>query len=199
MTHLTNIRNFLSLIDREVDGLEFSSEDRNRISGALFDIVHEHGKSIVILFEQSMVSSAYALVRPMFEAFVRAVWLKHSASDQHIDIIIKKDKFPLNFAQMLKIVEEDQKWPDTLTQIKETVWKSLHSYTHGGLQIISRRITDDYIEHIPNEQEIFSIIQFIALLSFLTFNEIVRMANTSEKNDVIKSMYEWLCRWCFSN
>ncbi|MEW6387178.1 MAG: hypothetical protein AB1491_06655, partial [Thermodesulfobacteriota bacterium] len=76
MTHLTNIRNLLSLIDREVDGLEFSSEDRYRISSALFDIVHEHAKGIVILLEQTLFASAYALVRPMFEGFVRAVWLK---------------------------------------------------------------------------------------------------------------------------
>lgn len=182
-----------------MDGLAFSSEDRYRICGALFDIVHENAKAIVILFEQSLFASAYALVRPMFECFVRASWLKHSASEQQIDYIKRKDKFPLNLDEMLKIVEKDQEWPNTLSQVKEEAWNSMHSYTHGGLQIISRRINVDHIEHILNEREIFEVIRFVALLSCLTFNQIVIMANTLEKDEVIKSMCESVCQWFFNN
>ena len=106
-------RQILSDIDRELEGLSYDANDRNNLSAALFDIAIDHAKSIIVLLESSLYSSAYALTRPMFESFVRAAWLQHCASDKQIQKIIKKDEFPLNFGQMLEEVEKIRNWSET--------------------------------------------------------------------------------------
>jgi hypothetical protein len=72
---------------------------------------------------------------------------------------------------MLSAVEEKQGWEKTLTQLKKSAWKSMHSYTHGGMQLISRRFKDAYVEHNVDEEEIIGILQLVNLIAFLSLNE----------------------------
>lgn len=199
MKILENTRNLLAIIDREVDGMEFESSDRNRVSGALFDIAHDHAKAIVVLLENKIYASVYALARPLFESFVRAAWVQHCASDDEIAHLIKKDEVKLTFGQMLGAVEKNRQWEETLTQVKRRVWKSMHSYTHGGLQLISRRFKDKFLEPNFDELEIMGLLQLVAIISFLSFTEIVSMSGTAnEKDKVLDQLYDSMCSWCFN-
>ena len=81
MKNLENTKKLLLIVDREVDGMEFEANDRNRIAGALFDVVHEHAKAMVVLLENRFYASAFALARPIFEGFVRGAWLRNCAKD----------------------------------------------------------------------------------------------------------------------
>ena len=199
MEILENTRNLLATIDKEVDGIRFEATDRNRVSAALFDIAHDHAKAIIVLLENKIYASVYALARPLFESFVRAAWVQHCASDDEIDHLIRKDEFKLNFGQMLDAVEKNRQWEETLTQVKRAVWKSMHSYTHGGLQLISRRFKDQFLEHNFDELEIIGLLQLVALISFLTFTEIVGISGTTnEKDKVLNQLYDSMCSWCFN-
>ena len=87
MKKLKHARRILSQINHEIDGVEFESKDeRNRVSGALFDTVLDHANAIIVLIENRIYSSAYALVRPLFEGFVRATWLLNCATDDEIEL-----------------------------------------------------------------------------------------------------------------
>jgi hypothetical protein len=199
MKILENTRNLLAIIDREVDGMEFEASDRNRVSGALFDIAHDHAKAIVVLLENKIYASVYALARPLFESFVRAAWVQHCASDDEIAHLIKKDEVKLTFGQMLGAVEKNRQWEETLTQVKRRMWKSMHSYTHGGLQLISRRFKDKFLEPNFDELEIMGLLQLVAIISFLSFTEIVGMSGTAnEKDKVLNQLYDSMCSWCFN-
>jgi len=189
----------LAIIDKEVDGIEFEAGDRNRVSGALFDVALDHAKAIVVLLENKIYASVYALARPLFECFVRATWVQHCASYGEIAHLIKKDEFKLNFRQMLDAVEKNRQWEETLTQVKRGVWKSMHSFTHGGLQLISRRFKDESLEHNYDELEIIGLLQLVALISFLSFTEIVGMSGAAnEKDKVLNQLYDSMCSWCFN-
>ena len=194
---MKNLRSLLAIIDKELDGLSFESNDRNDLSAALFDVAIEHSKAIVVLFENSLNASSYALVRPLFESFIRAAWIQHCACDEQIAILIKKDKFPLYFGQMLESVEKERNWVGTLSNIKKMALKNMHSYTHGGIQIVARRFNDGSLFHAIDREEINEVIQFLALLAFLSFNEIALIAKTTNKDNIIKEMYEDMCRWYF--
>jgi hypothetical protein len=199
MKILANTRNLLAIVDKEIDGIEFEATDRNRVSGALFDVAHDHAKAIVVLLENRIYASVYALARPLFESFVRAAWIQHCACEDEISHVIEKDEFKLNFGQMLDAVEQKQEWEKTLMQVKKSVWKSMHSYTHGGIQLISRRLRDGAIEHNLDEQEIVGLLQLVALISFLSFAEIARMSGGNKKHMVLNELFEGLCHWCFNN
>lgn len=192
MKKLNHARKLLAKIDQEIDGVELSSnDDRNRISGALFDIVLDHAKAIIVLFENKIYPSAFALARPLFEGFVRASWLLNCATDDDIDHFIKKDKFKHSLGEMLEFVEKKKDWPETLTQAKKKVWNAMHSYTHGGLNQVTRRIKSSTIEPVIDEKEIDELICFSELISFLSFCEMIEMSKVKScKNEGLKSMME---------
>ena len=107
MKKLKHARSLLSQINHEIDGVEFISKgDRNRVAGALFDIVLDHANAIMILIENEIYSSAYALARPLFEGFVRASWLLNCSTDDEIELLVEKDKFKKSFGEMLECVEK---------------------------------------------------------------------------------------------
>jgi len=83
----------------------------------LFDISIDHAKSIIILCENGIFSSAYALARPMFECYVRASWLQNCATEEQISKIKEKDIFPLKLGQMIEVIEAPDDMPKALTDI----------------------------------------------------------------------------------
>lgn len=186
--NIDNVRQLLTLIDKEINGLEFNSSDRYRVSIALFDIVLEHANSIIILFGNKLCASPRALARPLFEGFIRACWILNCASDNDVNYFIKKDKLKLSFDKMVKDVKENKNW-STFSQAKKDIWNAMHSYTHGGMFQISRRIKASSIEPIINEEEIEELIYFASLVAFLSFSEIIgisKVTNEEEKNEILK-------------
>lgn len=181
-------RKILSLIDQQVDGLAIHSSEKNILSGGLYDISLEHGKSIVVLFEQSLFGSGYALIRPMFESFIRAAWLNHCATDQQVSSVVTKDKYPLNLGQLLEDLESVHYESNTLSRIKQDVYNNLNSYTHGGVQLIFRRFSNDAIIHRADGDEISGILKHILLISFLSFCGIADLAKDSDA--YIDSIYD---------
>lgn len=201
-TFLANTRKTLAVIDEEVEGVGFEATIRNKLSAALFDIAHDHAKAIVILLEPPtpIYASVYALLRPLKESFVRAAWIQHCASDNDINNIVKKDKFSLSYGEMLSAVEKRRGWENTLTQLKKSVWNSMHSYTHGGTQLIFRRFKDTYVEHNVDEQEIIGILQLVNLIAFLSLNEMIGLSiGDDKKHKILNDLLEDLCQWCFTD
>jgi len=184
-------RKILENIETELVGLEFKQNDRNNLSAALFDICLDHANAIVALIEKKkpIIPSAYALVRPMFESFIRAAWLQHCATDKQIKKIIKKDSFPLSLREMLEAVEKENKWPKTLTKIMKKAIKNMHSYTHGGMQLINRRFKGGVLAHVMDKKEINDVATFIVLIAYVSFCQTVAIAGTTNKDTFIKSLY----------
>lgn len=68
-------------LDEKIDGIAIPSELRFRVAGGYLDMALEHQKSIVLLVVNHLYGSALSLVRLIFEAYVRGVWLHHCASE----------------------------------------------------------------------------------------------------------------------
>lgn len=194
---MKNLRNLLAKIDIELSGLSYIADGKNDLSIALLDVAIEHSKAIVVLVENSLYASSYALVRPMFESFIRAVWIQDCACNEQIARIREKDEFPLSMGKMLESVEEAKSWPGTLSGIKKVALKNMHSYTHGGSQLIARRFKNGDLVHAVDNEELDGVKQFIAIIAFLSFNEIVFIAKTPNKENFIEELYDDVCRWYF--
>jgi hypothetical protein len=53
--------------------------------------------------------------------------------------------------------------------------------------------------HAIDNEELKEVKKFVAMIAFLSFNEIVFIAKTSDKDDFIKGLYDDVSRWYFSN
>jgi hypothetical protein len=172
---------------------------RNRVAGACLAVALDHQQAVVVLLEQDppLYSSAFALVRPVFESYLRGLWLSHCASDRQVELFSKGGK-PPDAASLVTAVEKVGAFDGMqLTGVYKKQWSSLSSYTHtGGLQV-QRWNTAEAIEPRFEDTEVAEVIDFtaaIAILSALSMaslaknealaQELLEVAKEHAKNEV---------------
>src|SRR6266446_8458214 len=92
-------------LDQSLHGVEIKVEMRTRLAVGCLDIALEHQKAIVLLISQVLYGSAFALVRLIFEAYVRGVWLHRCASDADLERF-KTDTLGKAFATLIQDIEK---------------------------------------------------------------------------------------------
>ena len=177
---LDSAQKLVHWIAERQDGIEIKSDNNVRVPGVLFDLCLEHHVGIVHLVTGRMYGSAFALIRPQFEALVRALWLSLCASSEEVNSFVETDQLRLNFGQLVEAIEKRNDFESKiLSGIKGSAWKAMHGYTHGGMHQVARRIKNSIIEpnFDPNEiTEVLKVSGTFALMAILeigrlTFNE----------------------------
>jgi hypothetical protein len=79
------LRSIVSWISEQTSGMPSPSDRRARMALGCLDLALEHQAGICILAEQLLWGSVYALVRCMFDAFVRGVWLARCATEFELE------------------------------------------------------------------------------------------------------------------
>ncbi len=175
-------------IDSSIHGLEIPSGDREAMAAALFDQVHEHHKAIQLLLESSLVGSAFSLVRPTLESFVRGVWLLRCASEEDVENF-KKDKIvDKSFGDLIKEIEARPGYDvDVLSKVKTEGWSAMCSYAHGGYLQAVRRITPTQITGNYSEDEMLEVINSSSTIALLAAFEMFSMA---KRQDLLEAVLE---------
>ena len=164
-------------IVNRLDGLDVPQDRKTLLAVSCQDLVIEHHIGITTLLRSRINGSAFALVRPLFETFVRGLWLQHCATDAQIDDYIS-DKLELKFHELLSVVEKvDGFEGGVLSKLKKNAWKAMNSYTHGGIQQASRRTNGDYIEPNFSEDEVVEVVKLSGTFALLAFVQITGSAN----------------------
>jgi hypothetical protein len=114
--------------------------DEKTIIVALFSLVVEHHGAILTLLKTGRFDgSVFALVRPLVDAVYRAFWVHFCAKPEHLAAIRNGDSPYPGLPNMADEVEKKMDATDGLfTAVKPHI-KSLHGYTHGGLEQLGRR------------------------------------------------------------
>lgn len=146
-----------------------------RVISSYVLIAMYHHESIMELTNVRQISAS-ALVRPLFEALIRASWLSLREGTPAVEKAISKlvegeDKFP-----SLKIMCEEI--DATLDQEKEELKifsgilsrniKAMHSYTHGGAHMVSRCINEDTVAPSFTYGEMISVLRASTVNMLLT-------------------------------
>lgn len=63
-----------------------------------------------------------------------------------------------------------------LSQVKETSWKTMNSFTHSGFSQIVRRITESSIEPNYDEEEVRECLYFSSVMGLLSALEVSMLA-----------------------
>lgn len=105
-------KSIIDLIENKVVG----NNERQTLLIAYFDICMEHIQSIHLLISHKMYGSAFALVRPFYETYFRALWMLKFASDPEVEGI---RNYTFHFPQMgSKINELDTIYTGTDLNVK---------------------------------------------------------------------------------
>ncbi|EHW0638394.1 hypothetical protein L3I77_004820 [Vibrio vulnificus] len=163
------------------EGLEISSDDGKFMPSLFHSTVIEHHRSIILLVERKLYSSACTLLRPLFEAYVKGLWFTHCAEDKDF-AALRKDKFNKTFGLMVS--EIDAVKGSKLETPKGRYWKTLNSFTHSGAALLGRKYNRDTITNSHNEELIESLLDFSANYALLSGIEVSML---SENVEAIKS------------
>lgn len=155
-------------LDKSLDGVEIKADTRWRLAMGCLDIALEHQKAIVLLVSQALYGSAFSLVRPIFEAYVRGVWLHRCASEADLERF-KSDRLDKTFAILIEDIEKlDGFERCVLSATKTKSWNAMNSYTHSGYLQIVRRNMEATIEPNYAEGEIMEALDFANAVGLLS-------------------------------
>ena len=184
---ITQSKEIDSWLDRNIDSLEIAATDRLRLAAACFDQVHEHVKAVRLLLEQRLVGSAFSLVRPTFETFVRGLWLHYCATDKEVKRF-QQDKLNKSLREIVQAIELKETYNVcVLGRVARDYWRAMCSYAHGGYLQAVRHITAEHIEPSYSDEEIESVIRFVSAFALLAGHEAFSMAGREDlSNEVLK-------------
>ncbi len=174
-------------LDKQIDGLEISSEEKMRLSAGCLDMALEHQKAIVLLVANKLYGSAFSLARLIFEAYVRGVWLQMCASDTEIEKY-KNDKLEKNFSTLIQDIENCDGFEEGILSAAKTAnWISMNSFTHSGYLQAVRRNKEETIEPNYTDEEIIELLNIANALAMLSA---LQMALLADKKELANGMLE---------
>lgn len=166
-----------------LDGMDIPKGKKTRLAVACHDQVIEHQLSICTLVEHRLYGSAFALVRPIFEGFIRGVWLMNCASDLEVELYYMDKKLP-EFGELVKRVETIEGFASgILGGVRQNSWSAMCSYTHSGVMQTSRRLTRNTIEPNYKAEEVVEILKFSGSFALLAFQQLAHIGNRLDLAD----------------
>lgn len=206
--HMSLLRNYIEMLDfveKELDDVIItSSKPSIKAASTLLGVAIDHAQGIKILLTTSAYPSASALMRVVFETYIRAMWIWKCANEEQVDIFIHRDKIisvkgkSIQFKDLVKAVEERHELPVYLSEIQANVWSGLNSLTHSGNLQLARNFDGKTIRHCYDEELVNEIIQFATMFTCFAFSGILDLSSNKDGERVSEELFELIKPWAFS-
>lgn len=167
---------------------------------AYVDIALEHHEAIWLLTKSRLYGSAFAMVRLVYDAMLRAFWINKVATEQQIEQAID-DEFGFPLEKILAEIkrdyfsdrppEEAQKF-DSFLQLIKQAWRPMCSYTHSGALQLARRFTGDELKPNYKDGEIAEALNLVTVaLLLLLHTFFVSMKCQQEAEEAGRMLVQW--------
>lgn len=183
-TRIVEFTKLLNCIEDEVSNVRIEHADsRIQLASTLYTIVIDHAQGIRFLIANGAYPSAFALLRVIFETYIRASWFEHCATDEQIERFICKDeilnsyKRPINFGQLVSDVDAALGTDSYFCQVKKGTWKGLNSLTHSGVQQAMRCFNGKSITYNYSPQQINEALEFALMLVGIASGSLIDLSN----------------------
>ena len=181
---LYNAQNLMDSIDKKMNGVVLPGHLRSKVFHSLLHLSLEHFGSIVILVKSRMNGSAYALLRPQYEAVIRGLYFQNCADQKEIELFIAGEN-PYGLYTMIKKIDgklDIDSFKNFYTLVKNVI----HTYTHGGIEQLERRYTENELVSNFTENECISLIE---LSSNLARTSAIFSALVAGREDIVEAFF----------
>lgn len=173
-------------------GIPFTPTSKAVVGAAFLAIVREHHRAIVILIDQEIYASAFALVRSAFEGYVRGAWISMCATEKQIQHFWDGGK-PPGIDELLAVLGKKPEFEDgVLSAMKDRDWATMCDFTHTGGRQVRRFHTDFHIEPNYRLKDVLKVLQtaeLIAMMSVVSFALLID--NRPMYEAALGKMREW--------
>lgn len=136
----------------------FADTTRSKTGLAILQLTMDIADAIIVLLENRLPGPALSLGRPLFEGYVRGIWLLHYASEAQIESF--NDRKVPQFPALIKAIGVDAEsggaWID---ETKRKDLPGFHDLTHGGSEHVKRRSAAGVIEPCYPETELDELVK----------------------------------------
>lgn len=195
----------LDMIETEIVELKIKANDQGVIAaGTLLAVTLDHAQGIKFCLMKSAYSSAFSLLRILFETYIRAMWLGKCANSLQLeeyienDKVISKDNKKIIFGDMVNEVESAYQLPAYFSEIKKSTWSGLNSLTHSGRVQLHRNFDGKSIRHTYDDDHIDEAIAFSTMVSCLAFAGLCDLATNMNKEIEVNNLLKFVQSWAFN-
>ena len=162
------------------DGLALPAERRRLLSAACVHQAMEHHDAIIRLVELRLYGSAVTMVRPIFEAYIRALWLFHCAKDSQIKRMGPRMS-ELDTSRMIpQLVRVESVGPGVLDGVLRDHVGAMNSFTHTNWLQMVRRITETSLEPNYEPSELTATLNFASSMALLSAGHVATLRSDDD-------------------
>lgn len=169
---------FGATLNALANDVQMTPNKRNRAAAAAFAIAQDHQAAIVLLMANTLYSSSHALLRCLFEAYLRGLWLRYCASESQVTEVFAGCE--PSKTMVAEIEATDAFSHGQLSRIKKSTWQTLCAFTHTGGQHLQRWQSADAIEPTFEAAELEDCLNFAELFGAMATLEMVQMSKSGD-------------------
>ncbi len=153
--------------------------DRNTPLMGYWSLTFEFQRGILCLIDHKFYGAAFALVRPIIEAVVRA-HVVIMAGQEDLERL-HKDEYRTKLATVGKEIDAAFKSGDLFEKFLQGARTALHSYTHAGMLQLGRRFSGTDLKANYSEGEIIEVIRVSTSAVFMVNNIVTKHLGFEEE------------------
>jgi len=195
----------LDLIEEDLGKIKFKTDQtRLKVAGTLFAVAIDHAQGIKFCLQNSAYPSAAALMRVLFETYIRGMWIEKCTTDKQVnkfvnhDKIVSKDNKSLTFKEMVLEVEKDHELPVYFSVIQKHTWSGLNSLTHSGRIQLHNNFDGKTIKHCYDKEHIIEVIDFSTMLACMSYGGICDLTTDTNADLNSQNIMSFVQSWAFN-
>lgn len=173
---------YINLKLSEILSGEYPDDRRVTITLAYCNLALDHHTAIILLLRNRLYGSALALVRPVFEAMLRAHWVVGCAKHAEVDQLAEDHDFDIMSRADPDRIDATFQADGFFRQAKTDAWKAMNAYTHSGLPQLVRQFSGTRVEASYSEPDVLEGLRAstasVLLLGYL-------LANLTARNNAV--------------
>jgi hypothetical protein len=158
--------------------IEMFETIKNRTASACFGIAQDHHAAIVFLMRNTFYSSSFALLRSLFEAYLRGLWLKHCATETQANEFFQGTEPPKTMIAEIEAIPDFSS--GVLSRIKKENWDAMCEFTHTGGLHLQRWQSHDAVEPKFDEEELEECLNCAELFGAMAGLEQVQLGKAGD-------------------
>jgi hypothetical protein len=162
--------------------------DREGLLIGYWALIFDFHKGVLLLLENNFNGAAFALVRPVVEALVRAhVVLMGTERDI---AAIRADEYRTKFGTVGSEIDKAFGLDGFFQRFLDGATKALHSYTHSGALQLGRRFNGYDLMQNYSDEEIVEVIRTTTSAIFMVTSLVTKHFNFEEEWKMSNQLFE---------
>jgi len=178
----------------------YSGDTKTVMVVGYVDLAFEHHKAIWLLKDSQLYGAAFVLVRPVFDAWLRALWINAIATAEEIEQASHdKLRFPPVDQMLVDIkrvyfghAEQDAEFAalvDKFFEFLTPLWRVLSGYTHPGARQLARRFTGAQVKVSYTNAEIAQALNLSTMALMLLMRAFFMSMGKQPEADEVQALF----------